>query len=80
MPRRSESPRAHGRARNTSTVTFRYPSGRPLVLHVHGRPSEVRAQIQAAMSAHKQRLMLHDIDTGVDHQVLLANVDTWTVK
>ena len=80
MSRKSESPRAYGRSQNTSTVTFRFPSGPALVLHVHGRPSEVRNQIRSAMETKKQKLLLHDIDSGQDRTVILTNVDTWTVK
>jgi hypothetical protein len=80
MVRKSESPRAHGRSQNTSKVTFRFPSGAPLVLTVHGRPSEVRAKIQGYMNAGRNRVTFYDLTTGRDRGVNLADVDVWSVK
>lgn len=82
MPRNvSDSPRAHGATqKNTSTVTFRHPSGAPTVVTVHGRPSEVRAMIQRHMDRGSTKIKLHDLKTDLDRTIILVNVDTWSVK
>mgnify|MGYP001093712120 CR=1 FL=1 len=81
MPRNvSNSPRAHGAtAKNVSTVTFRYPSGAPTVLLVHGRATEVRARIQRHMDTGKARIKFHDLNSDQERTIILTNVDTWSV-
>ena len=81
MARRpSESPRAHGRAQNTSTITFRFPSGPPAVLLVHGRPALVKQRILAFMRARKHKITFHDLKSDRERTIILTNVDSWSVK
>lgn len=72
--------RRHHVTKNTSTVTFRPPSGGPLVLLVHGRPAEVRNTIQTAMDRKQARMSFWDLNRAKNVVVDLNEYDTWSVK
>lgn len=74
-------PRAHGATpKNTSTITFRYPSGPPRVLLVHGRRSEVDNAIRTAVEQRKRKISFWDLHSARNVVVDLDKVDTWSVK
>lgn len=65
---------------NVSIVTFRYPSGAPQVLKVHGRRSEVEANIRRNVEQRKRKMTFWDLTTGKNVVVDLDEFDTWSVK
>lgn len=72
--------RRHHSTKNTSTVTFRYPSGAPVTVHVHGRRSEVAHEIRTSMEKRKRKMTFWDLKTAKNVVVNLDDVDTWSVK
>lgn len=77
----AKGPRAHGKTPpNTSTVTFRYPLGPPLIMQVHGRRTEVDARIRLNVEQHKRKLTFWDLNTAKNVVVDLDEVETWSVK
>jgi len=72
--------RRHHRTKHTSTVTFRPPSGSAVKVLVHGRPSEVRHQIQTAMEGRQRKMTFWDLNQAKNVVVALDDFDTWSVK
>jgi len=72
--------RRHHTTKHTSTVTFRPPSGAPVTVLVHGRPSEVRNQIQTALEGRQHKMTFWDLNRAKNVTVRLDDYDTWSVK